>query len=229
MSVADNVQRIRARIAEARDRGGWVRDVRIVAVIKGRSPAEIREVLAAGIHEVAENRVQEARGKWPELADDFSTRGVRRHLVGHLQRNKVGAALELFDLIQSVDSLPLASKIAQSALDRGRDVEIFLQVNAGAESQKHGFGLEELEEAAAQVAEIRGLRLGGVMAVAPLEAQESALRALFARVREGVERLRAGPGAGELELSMGMSGDFEAAVEEGATMVRVGTALFVGG
>jgi pyridoxal phosphate enzyme (YggS family) len=188
----------------------------------------VREALEAGVGHVGENRVQEARVKWPALADEFRRRGVRRHMVGHLQRNKVAAALELFDLVQSVDSVPLARKISEHAARGGR-VPVLLQLNAGGEETKWGFELDDFERQLPDLAELSGLAIAGLMTLAPLDAGEARLRAIFGGTRERFERLRAElPGHPVSHLSMGMSGDFEIAVEEGATLVRIGTALFAG-
>jgi pyridoxal phosphate enzyme (YggS family) len=188
----------------------------------------VREALEAGVGHVGENRVQEARVKWPALADEFRRRGVRRHMVGHLQRNKVAAALELFDLVQSVDSVPLARKISEHAARGGR-VPVLLQLNAGGEETKSGFELDDFERQLPDLAELSGLAIAGLMTLAPLDAGEARLRAIFGGTRERFERLRAElPGHPVSHLSMGMSGDFEIAVEEGATLVRIGTALFAG-
>jgi hypothetical protein len=180
-----------------------------------------------GARDVAESRVQEARAKAAELGPLLAARGVRRHLIGPLQRNKVNAALELFDLVQSVDSLRLGSKIAAAAAARGSPARVLLQVNGGEEPGKHGVAPAETEDAARALAEMPGLELAGLMAVTPLDAGERELRGIFRRVRGTFDALRTGAAALDLRhLSMGMSGDFELAIEEGATMVRVGSAVF---
>ncbi|HEY7462575.1 MAG TPA: YggS family pyridoxal phosphate-dependent enzyme [Gemmatimonadota bacterium] len=228
MSVLENLRGLEERIDAARRRAGRRDAVTLVAVTKGRGPALVREALEAGVGHVGENRVQEARVKWPALADEFRRRGVRRHMVGHLQRNKVAAALELFDLVQSVDSVPLARKISEHAARGGR-VPVLLQLNAGGEETKSGFELDDFERQLPDLAELSGLAIAGLMTLAPLDAGEARLRAIFGGTRERFERLRAElPGHPVSHLSMGMSGDFEIAVEEGATLVRIGTALFAG-
>jgi pyridoxal phosphate enzyme (YggS family) len=228
MSVLENLRGLEERIDAARRRAGRRDAVALVAVTKGRGPALVREALEAGVGHVGENRVQEARVKWPALADEFRRRGVRRHMVGHLQRNKVAAALELFDLVQSVDSVPLARKISEHAARGGR-VPVLLQLNAGGEETKSGFELDDFERQLPDLAELSGLAIAGLMTLAPLDAGEARLRAIFGGTRERFERLRAElPGHPVSHLSMGMSGDFEIAVEEGATLVRIGTALFAG-
>jgi pyridoxal phosphate enzyme (YggS family) len=229
MTVVDNLRALEERIDAARRRAGRRDAVTLVAVTKGRSPDLVREALEAGVVHVGENRVQEARLKWPVLAEEFARRGVRRHMVGHLQRNKVAAALELFDLIQSVDSVPLARKISEHAAARGGRVPVLLQLNAGGEETKSGFELDDFERQLPDLAELSGLAISGLMTLAPQDAREARLRAIFGGTRERFERLRAElPGHPVSHLSMGMSGDFEIAVEEGATLVRIGTALFDG-
>ncbi len=228
MPVAENLRRVEERIETARCRAGRTDAVTLVAVTKGRPPELVREALAAGVTDIGENRVQEARGKWPALADELARRGVRRHMIGHLQRNKVPAALELFDLVQSVDSVPLARKISEHAGPRGGRVPVLLQLNAG-EASKSGFAPDAFERQLAELAALAGIEIAGLMTLAPLDAGEVRLREVFGGLRERLRRLRAElPGHPVRHLSMGMSGDFEIAVEEGATMVRIGSALFAG-
>jgi pyridoxal phosphate enzyme (YggS family) len=225
MFITDNLSRLQGRIERARDRGGHGQPVTLVAVTKGRTSAEIREALAAGVTHVGENRVQEARGKWSELGWLEGTSGDRqptRHLVGHLQRNKVAPALDLFDVVQSVDSLPLAHKISDLSRRRGRRAKVFVQVNAGEEESKHGFAPPVLEDVLPELVSLDGLEVNGVMAMAPFDVPAARLHAIFADVHERFQRLRAAATGGGLQhLSMGMSGDFEIAVEEGSTMVRI--------
>ena len=229
MSVAENLRGLEERIEAARRRTGRRDVVTVVAVTKGRAAALVREALEAGVVDVGENRVQEARAKWPALADEFTRRGVRRHMIGHLQRNKVAVALELFDLVQSVDSVPLARKISEHAAARGGRMPVLLQLNAGGEETKSGFEPDDFERQLPDLVELSGLAISGLMTLVPLDAGEARLRAIFGGTRERFERLRAElPGHPVRHLSMGMSGDFEIAVEEGATLVRIGTALFAG-
>ncbi|MFN2433298.1 MAG: YggS family pyridoxal phosphate-dependent enzyme [Gemmatimonadota bacterium] len=228
-SFPENLRLVQERIEDARRRGGWTHPVRVVVVTKGRSAGEVRRALSAGVTEIGENRVQEARRKWAELGEELAASGALRHLIGHLQRNKVAAAAELFDVIQSVDSLPLASKIAELARSRGTVQDVLVQVNGGREPQKHGFAPEALAEAVGRLGELSGVRLCGLMVVAPLEASAGDLREIFGDMRERFESLAPVlAAAGTPQLSMGMSEDFELAVEAGSTMVRIGTALFTG-
>jgi pyridoxal phosphate enzyme (YggS family) len=149
-------------------------------------------------------------------------------MIGHLQRNKVGGALDLFDLIQSVDSVPLARKISEHATGRTAPVPVLLQLNAGGEASKFGIAPEELERHVAEIAPLPGLEIAGIMTLAPLGAREPRLREIFGRMRALFERLRGAslPGHAPRHLSMGMSNDFGVAIEEGATFVRVGRAIF---
>ncbi|MBA2564116.1 MAG: YggS family pyridoxal phosphate-dependent enzyme [Gemmatimonadetes bacterium] len=234
MSLADNLRRIQDRIEAARTRAGRDEDVTVLAVGKGRNPAALRQALEAGLVHVGENRVQEAAGKWPDLAAEFARVGATRHMIGHLQRNKVGAALELFEVVQSVDSLRLGRKISELSHAAGRRFPVLAQVNGGREAAKHGFDPQEVDAAVAELGELPGLEIAGLMVVAPLEAPEPVLRAIFAHARASFERIGvhaaggSAAGGNPRHLSMGMSGDYEIAVEEGSTMVRIGTALFAG-
>lgn len=222
--IAANLARVRARIAEAALRSGRrADDVLLVAVTKSVGPDRIREAVAAGVRVCGENRVQEARDKIPLVP------GVSWHLVGSLQRNKVKEALRLFHLIHSVDSLPLAEEISRRVLlaGGGRPAEILVQVNISAEPQKHGVSPEGVGELVAQVLPLPGVRIRGLMGIAPLAEEPGRARPFFGRLREIRDRINAAvPGATLEELSMGMTDDFEVAIEEGATMVRIGRALF---
>jgi len=222
--IATNIARIRARIAEVAARSGRRPDsVLLVAVTKSVGPDAIRQAVAAGLRVFGENRVQEAREKIPLVP------GVSWHLVGSLQRNKVKEALRLFHLIHSVDSLPLAEEISEQALraDAGRPAEILIQVNISAEPQKHGVTPDGTADLVARVLRLPGARVRGLMGIAPRVEEPRRARPFFARLRETRDRVNVlVPGAGLEELSMGMTDDFEVAIEEGATMVRIGRALF---
>ena len=214
---------ITARIAEARERisaacarsGRSPGDVTIVAVTKGFSPDAVREAVAAGIRDIGENRVQEAEGKRAALAD--LPGDVRWHMIGHLQTNKVQTALTLFDTIQSVDSLHLAVAVSRRAPAL---VSAFLEVNVAGEASKAGFSLAELPNAYETIARLPGLELLGLMTVASIAASPEEARPVFRTLAEQARQ------RGLKELSMGMSDDYEVAVEEGATHVRLGRALF---
>jgi PLP dependent protein len=194
-----------------------------VAVSKGVPAGRLRDALALGLIDLGENRVQEAEGKVGSLA------GARWHMVGRLQSNKAARAVALFDEIHSVDSLELAERLARLAAGReaGR-LPVFIQVNVDADAAKTGFSPAALEALIGRLAALDGLELRGLMTIGRIDVPEADSRSTFRRLREFSERLRAaearlGPG-----LSMGMSDDFELAVEEGATVVRIGRALFGG-
>ena len=222
--IAENLKALRARIAAAAERSG--RDpesITLVAVSK-RFPAEtVNEAIRAGVAAIGENRVQEAEAKWPDLLE-----GPERHLVGALQRNKAGKAAALFDRIQSIDSLRLAEAVSRRAEAIDKRMPCLLEVNISGEASKAGAPPEDARDLAERIAPLPGVLLEGLMTVGPLTDDREAIRAAFRRMRALFDDLRARPPAGaEMEvLSMGMSGDFEIAVEEGATLVRVGTAIF---
>ncbi len=221
--IATNVARVRARIAEAAARGGRrPEDVLLVAVTKTVGVDRIRDAVACGLRVFGENRVQEAREKVREVD------GVSWHLVGSLQRNKVREALRLFDLIHSVDSLPLAEEISRRAsAASGRPAEVLIQVNISGEPQKHGVAPEAVGELLARAIRLPGLRIRGLMGIAPIVPRAEDARPFFRRLRDLRDRLRDALPEAQLEhLSMGMTDDFEVAVEEGSTMVRIGRALF---
>ncbi len=223
MSFRDRLARVEETIARAASRSGRRRqDVILVAVTKGSSLEVVREAFDAGLRIFGENRVQEASGKVPGLPQ------AEWHLIGHLQTNKVRAALPLFRMVQSVDSFRLAEALSAAALAGGSPMRVLLEVNVSGEIQKQGFTPDGFDEAAGQVAGLPGLRVEGLMGMAPLEGGEAAARKAFSRlrtIRDGLSRL-GDPRLAMRFLSMGMSGDLEAAIEEGSNMVRVGRALF---
>jgi PLP dependent protein len=213
-------QRIAAATAHLRP--GPV-DISIVAVSKTRSAAQVEEALDAGIQALGENRVQEAAAKRPAI-----TRATRWHLIGHLQTNKAAKAVELFDLVQSVDSLRLATALNRYAGESDRPLDILLQVNTSGAPQQAGVAPEEAEALTGQIAELPHLRLQGLMTIGLFSDKEAPVRACFAGLRQLRERLTSAF-SGQLDLrllSMGMSGDFEWALAEGSNMLRLGTVLF---
>lgn len=215
-TIAGRLLAVRARIEAACLRSDRPADaVRLVAVSKGFPPEAIRAAAAAGVRHFGENRVQEAEEKRPALTG--LPPDVAWHMIGHLQTNKVKTALGLFDIIQSVDSLHLAEAISARAPGR---VPVFLEVNVAAEPSKHGFNLDELPGAFKAVAVLPHLEVRGLMTVAPPAERAEDVRPVFRRLRQEADAL------GLRELSMGMTGDFEAAIEEGSTHVRIGRAIF---
>jgi pyridoxal phosphate enzyme (YggS family) len=218
LTTAKRVEAVRLRIAEAcRLSGRSLGDVTLVAVAKGFPAEAVREGAAAGLRHFGENRVQEAQAKLPLLAD-LSPRPTW-HMVGHLQTNKVKTALGLFDIIHSVDSLHLAEAISRRAPQSVR-VPVLLEVNVAGEAAKYGFSAEELPAQAEAIRRLPGLDVRGLMTVAPMTESPEEVRPVFRRLRGLAESL------GLRELSMGMTDDFEVAVEEGATIVRIGRAIF---
>lgn len=219
LDLPDRVAEVRGRIDLAVARGGHGQAVRIVAVTKTFGSEAVTAAWHAGLPDVGENRIQEALAKKREV--DVP---VRWHLIGHLQRNKVKHVTE-FDLIQSLDSLRLAEAVAGVAEKAGRTVDVLVQVNIAGEETKGGFEPSEMPGVADKLAAMTGLRVRGVMTMAPFEAKEARLREVFAGAR-AVRGMLAAAGHAATELSMGMSNDYEIAVEEGATFVRLGTLLF---
>ncbi len=223
LDIAANLARVRERLDRAAERAGRRgRDVLLVAVSKTVPVERVREAIAAGVPALGENRVQEARDKIAALG-----RPVPWHLIGHLQTNKVRDALACFDLIHSVDRLPLAAALAARAARDGRPVEVLLQVNVAEEATKGGFRVADVRPALEALGELPALRVRGLMAIPPLPRQPEDSRPYYRELRkllDAAQSWRLGPPL--TELSMGMSGDFEVAVEEGATMVRLGTTIF---
>ncbi len=221
-SVADRLEAVRARIRAAAERSGRrFTDVTLVAVSKNVPAEGIRAVARLGVVDVGESRVQEALPKIEAVADP----AIRWHLVGHLQRNKARRAAELFTLIHSVDTEALAEALAHGAETQGRVVSVLLQVNVAGEPGKHGCATAEVIPMARRMRRLAALRLEGLMTIAPLADDPGDARPVFQQLRRLGEALREeAPEA--RHLSMGMSDDFEVAIEEGATLIRVGRALF---
>lgn len=217
--LPERLREVRGRIDAAVRRGGHGQTVAIVAVTKTHGPDAVRAAIDAGLGDVGENRVQEALPKM-----DAISAPVRWHLIGHLQRNKV-KSLPRFDLLHSLDSLRLAEAVNQVGLETGRPVHALVQVNVVGEETKGGLERPEWDAAAERLKAFPGIHVRGVMTMAPLSASEQVLRQVFSGARAARDVLRAA-GHAATELSMGMSNDYEVAVEEGATLVRLGTILF---
>ncbi|WP_340818216.1 YggS family pyridoxal phosphate-dependent enzyme [Methanolobus sp. WCC4] len=214
MSVKENITAVLQELG----------NTELVCVTKTVDPERINEAIKAGATIIGENRVQEYEGKSDDLLPSS------RHLIGHLQTNKVKKAVQFFDVIQSVDSLKIAQEIDKRAREADKVQEIYLQVNIGDEPQKHGFKIKEIEQALQDIAELKNIRVTGFMCIPPYVPPEQArpyfkkMKALFDELKTETE--------GKYDnidiqnLSMGMSGDYKVAIEEGATMVRIGSALF---
>lgn len=217
--VAGRVAEVRDRIALAQARGGLGQDVTIVAVTKTHGPESVVAAWKCGVLDVGENKVQEAEGKMASV-----TVPVRWHLIGHLQRNKAKSATR-FALVHSLDSERLAESLSAAAAEAGRILDVLVQVNVSGEASKSGFAVGEIPRLADRLHAFPALRVVGAMTMAPFDAAEAALRSVFRGARAVQSQLR-GAGHPASVLSMGMSGDYELAVEEGATHVRLGTVLF---
>lgn len=220
--IVHQLAAVRRQIADAARRAG--RDpssVCLVAVSKTH-PAEAVEAAAkAGQRVFAESRVQEARDKVPACPKDLEW-----HFIGHLQRNKVRQAVPLFSFFHSIDSAPLAQALDRIAGETGRTVEGLLEVNISGEASKHGFQPEQLRREFAELSKFRNLRLRGLMTMAPYSEDPEVARPVFRSLAKLRDELQAAHGHPLPELSMGMSGDFEPAIEEGATLVRIGSSIF---
>ncbi len=223
--IAGNVQRVMETVAEAVLKSGRRPEtVRLMAVSKLMGADRIRQALAAGVDCLGENRVQEAQSK----KDRLTGLNFEYHLIGPLQKNKVNRAVATFDWIQTVDSLDLARRIDRSAARQGKTVSVLIQVNIGREPQKAGVAEEELEELAGRMVDLDFISIQGLMAIPPYLEDGEAVRPYFRRLKQWFDRL-ADLGLPKVRmkvLSMGMSHDFPVAIEEGSTMVRVGTAIF---
>lgn len=221
--VKERIERVRDRIVRAATRAG--RDpasVTLIAAAKTVDAARVREAVAAGLADIGENRVQEALPKIAALGP-----GVRWHFIGHLQRNKARAAAGAFAVIHSVDTVRLAQALNRAARALDRQIPVLIEVNVAGEPTKHGVAPDAVADLLAGLQGLRQVTPVGLMTIAPPADDPETVRWVFRALRGLRDRLRgAGAGDGFTELSMGMSGDFEVAVEEGSTMVRVGRAIF---
>jgi len=228
MAIAQNIAAVRERIASAARRARRSPDeISLMAVTKTHPPEKIREAYQAGLHLFGENRVQEFGGKAAALAD---LPGAAWHMIGHLQTNKAAKAVELFIGIDSVDSLKLAAKLDAAARQISKKVPVLIEINVGGEAQKSGVAVKsgELEELLVAAPRLEALEIRGLMTVPPFTEDPEAARQFFRELRALRDEIRSRklPGVGLDVLSMGMSHDFEVAIDEGSTCVRVGTAIF---
>lgn len=224
-SITENVAEVRAKIAAAAARSGRRADgITLVAVSKYVGAAEIEELLAAGCRDLGESRPQTL---W-EKAAKFPDPAIRWHLIGHLQTNKLDRTLPLCYLLHSLDRDSLIAPLQQSAQKQSLVVPVLVEVNISGDAAKHGFQAESLEPLLEKLAALPNLAVRGLMGMAGLESDPAQVRREFASLRELRDRLQKNcpPNIQLRELSMGMSGDYEIAIEEGATIVRVGSALF---
>ncbi len=222
--ISENVAIVREKIKKAAERAGKNPGaIRLVCVAKGRPLEEIEEAIGAGIVDIGENKVQEARGKCQVLSPE----GIKWHMVGHLQTNKAREAVKIFDLIHSVDSLRLAIEIDKEAASLGKVQDILVEVNASGEKQKFGISQDGLTELVKGIILLKNIRLLGLMTMAPFVKDKETARPYFRTLRQLQGEVNNFLSTnGQPVLSMGMSQDYEVAVEEGATMVRIGSAIF---
>ena len=222
MDLAANLAGVQRRIEGACARAGREpRSVSVVAVTKSHPPEVVNEAAKLGLTLFGENKVQEAKAKIPLCSGK-----VRWHMIGHLQTNKCRDAVELFEMIQTIDSLHLAQEINKRAEQAAKRIPILLEVNIAGEAQKFGYRPEQLLAELGQINSLSRLELQGLMTVPPWTSEPEKVRPVFRRLKQLKEQCEQVLAAPLPHLSMGMTGDFEVAIEEGATMVRIGTALF---
>lgn len=220
-TIRENLLQVMERIKRAAQRAGRdPQEIKLVAVSKTVEVSRIKEAIDAGVSILGENYVQEAKKKIEEIG-----RQVEWHFIGHLQTNKAKYAVQLFDMIHSVDTLPLAEELNRRAEKEGQVIKVMIEVNLSGESTKFGTEEEKVFELAKKIFELRNLSLVGLMTMPPYFESPEMSRPYFIKLRQLKERLGK-EGIPLKELSMGMSNDFEIAIEEGATYVRVGTAIF---
>lgn len=223
-AIKDNLARVRERIeAAARRAGRDPHTVRLVGVCKTVSPERVREAVGEGIQILGENYIQEAQRKIEAVGTKISW-----HFIGHLQKNKAKYAIRLFDLVHSVDSLALAEELNRAGQKQGKVQEILLQADLSGEETKFGVPKEEIFQMAEQISGLKNLLVRGLMTMPPFSDDPEDSRPYFQKLRslrDNLAQMKI-PGIFPEELSMGMSGDFEVAIEEGATLVRIGTAIF---
>jgi pyridoxal phosphate enzyme (YggS family) len=222
-SVSDRIAEVTRRIQAACERAGRdPREVTLVAVTKTVPPERVQEAVAAGVKILGENRVQEAAAKAPAVP------GAVWHLVGHLQTNKVKKALSIFQMIQSVDTLALAAEIDKRAAEAGRSVDVLVEVNTSGEATKFGARPEECVDLVGEMSHLRRISVKGLMTIGAFTSDDGTVRACFRRLRDLRERIQSAKleGVPMEYLSMGMTSDFEIAIEEGSNMLRIGTGIF---
>ena len=221
-SIAENLQRVREQItAAAAKTGRSIDDIVLVAISKTHPAEKVREAIDAGQTVFGESRVQEARAKIPELPSN-----LRWHFVGHLQKNKIRHALPLFELIHGIDSLELAQDMNRIAEDEGLHPRVLIEVNVAGEGSKFGFDPERLRGEMESLLALPRLSILGLMCIPPIADEAEASRKYFVNLRKLRDRLQTEFHVDLAQLSMGMTQDYVVAVEEGATLVRVGTAIF---
>ena len=225
--IKENLAQISQRIKVAAQRAGRNPDsVRLICVTKSATVEQVEEAISSGVTDIGENRVQDALLKFNQLTE--SLKKTKCHMIGHLQTNKVKKCLKVFDIIHSLDSLGLAAEIDKRALSLNKRIDCFIEVNTSSEPQKYGIDPKSAEEFIRKAAEFQHIRVIGLMTMAPFVEDKEEARPFFTKLRKLKDKFQALsiPNTDIRELSMGMSQDFEVAVEEGATFVRIGSAIF---
>ncbi len=213
MKISNNIKKLREEISTLNTIHNTKHTTKILAVTKTATNRQIQEAINSGVHGIAENRVSSAEKKFPFIDN------VEKHMIGHLQRNKVKRAIRIFDVIQSVDSLRLAKEISKRAKDENKIMKIMLQVNTSGEEQKFGLSEDEVEENYKKIIMLENIKVVGLMMMAPLvQAEET--REYFSKANIIREKLKL------KEFSAGMTNDYKVAIEEGSTMIRMGRAIF---
>ena len=222
--IGQNIRILENKIAEAAEKAGRHGEkITVVAVSKTVKPERIREAIRCGIRIIGENKVQEAEQKFKQIPEEFA-----KHLVGHLQTNKAKKAVELFDMIQSVDSLKLAEEVSKRAQQKGKTVDVLVEVNTSGEPSKFGLEPDGVFDFMKQASGLEGIKIKGLMTVGLFSSDMEEVRPCFKKLKSLFDELkeRRIPGIEMQYLSMGMTQDYQLAIEEGANMVRIGTAIF---
>ncbi len=221
MSIKDNIERVKEKIKKAKEKSGKKDFIYLLGATKGVTVEKIKEAMDSGLKLFGENRIQEALPKIEKLKGE----DINWHFIGHLQKNKAKDAIENFSLIQSIDSLGLAKRLQQIAQIEEKMVEILVEINIGGEATKYGVMVEELPQFIEEIAKFDNLKLKGIMAIPPYNPDPEKVRPYFKQMYEIYEKLSSIFSSIEY-LSMGMSEDYEVAIEEGSNMVRIGRAIF---
>jgi hypothetical protein len=222
--IEENLKEIESRIRKAAEKSSREKDeIKLVAVTKTVEPERIKEAIRLGVKIIGENRIQEAEEKFKEIIEK-----VEKHLVGHLQTNKVKKAVELFDLIQSVDSVHIAEEISKRSQEKGKMMEVLVEVNTSGEKTKFGVEPEQTIPLVESISKLEGMKIIGLMTIGLFSDDPEATRPCFKRLKVLFDEIKSAkiPNVEMNYLSMGMTSDFEVAVEEGSNMVRIGTGIF---
>jgi pyridoxal phosphate enzyme (YggS family) len=222
--IEQNIKILEDNIAKGAEKAGKGPDeIALVAVSKTVEPERIREALRYGIKIIGENRVQEAEEKFQRIPEEFE-----KHLVGHLQTNKAKKAVEIFDMIQSLDSVKLAEEVSRKAQQKAKTMDVLVEVNTSGEATKFGLEPDEVPDFVERIANLEGIKVKGLMTVGLLSSDMDKVRPCFKKLKKIFDELKAKdiPGIEMKYLSMGMTQDYEVAIEEGANMIRIGTAIF---